>query len=77
MGFALPHSHKSSLGDMLDLSLQEHVAAIEEFAVTASKEYSLEKTLDRMVLALMMWSSSSACTVSADAPVRIFVPVVL
>lgn len=48
VGFGIPHTAKSSLGDMLEVKLQEHVSKIEEFCVTASKEFSLEKALDRM-----------------------------
>ena len=48
VGFPIPHTHKVNLGDMLEVKLETKIAAIEEFCVTASKEYSLEKALDRM-----------------------------
>lgn len=38
----------SNLAQMLDLSLHSYVAAIEETCVAASKEYGLEKAMDKM-----------------------------
>jgi len=48
VGFDLPHTAQSTLSDMLELKLDAHIDKIEEFCVNASKEYSLERALDRM-----------------------------
>ena len=41
-------THTRLVEQMLEVGLHNHVDAIEETAVVASKEYSLEKALDRM-----------------------------
>ena len=48
VGYSLPHNDASSLNDMIELKLNKKVEAIEEVCVNASKEYSLEKALERM-----------------------------
>lgn len=48
VGKPLPHSDQSTLQDMIRLELDKSADAIEETCVNASKEYSLEKALDRM-----------------------------
>jgi len=48
VGKPLPHNDRSTLQDMLRLELDKSVNDIEETCVNASKEYSLEKAMDRM-----------------------------
>ena len=48
VGYSLPHSASSSLSEMLQIGLDGHLEAIEAVCVQASKEYNLEKALQKM-----------------------------
>jgi dynein heavy chain, axonemal len=47
-GLVIPVHEGSNLSQMMDLSLHTYVASIEETCVAASKEYGLEKAMDKM-----------------------------
>jgi dynein heavy chain len=48
VGIELGPTMESSLSDMIDNGLLQHVAKLEEIAVAANKEYALEQNLHRM-----------------------------
>jgi dynein heavy chain len=48
VGIELGPTMESSLSEMVDSGLLQHVAKLEEIAVAASKEYALERNLHEM-----------------------------
>ena len=48
LGIGLKPTMESTLAEMIDLGLMQYVAKLEEIAVAASKEYTLERNLQKM-----------------------------
>jgi dynein heavy chain len=48
VGIELKPTMESTLSEMIDAGLLQHVAKLEQIAVAASKEYALERNLHKM-----------------------------
>ena len=48
VGVPLKPTDKTSLEDMIEVGLPQHLQALEEIGVAATKEYALEKNLKKM-----------------------------
>lgn len=48
VGFSLHPTPDSNLAKFLDLNLEQHIPAFEQVSEAASKEFALEKALNRM-----------------------------
>lgn len=74
LGHEVPHSETTSLNDMIQLGLDVKIDDIEEICVNASKEYSIEKAMDKMesewapvILQLKSWKETGTSILTSTS----------